>query len=150
MLTSIQDILSRHSEEVLESVSRSFPLEKTRRRPIYVLIGQDNLVYATALPAEGKSDLLRKFKKEPVSISVAAWDPADSPGYTYEVCQVDAKGQDELLANFWRYLEENLVGRGGVRYNRLPLYLAEYAWKFNHRKLSRERKLKRLLNLLSG
>lgn len=152
LANSLSDIFSRHTEEVLEDVSRSFPLEKTRRRPLYVLFGQNNLVYATALPAEGKSDLLRKFKKEPVSISVAYWIPVDEPdtGYTYQECQVDVKCQDELLSTFWRYLEENLVGRGGIRYNRLPLYLAEYAWKFNHRKLSRERKLKRLLNLLSG
>jgi ribosomal protein L37E len=150
--TSVNDILSRHTEAVLEGVSRSFPLANTRRRPLYILIGRDNLVYATALSAEGKSDLIRKLKKEPVSLSIACWTPADesAAGYAYEACQVDAKVQDELLSSFWRYLEENLVGRGGIRYNRLPLYLAEYAWKFNHRKLSRERKLQRLINLLSG
>ncbi|HUT99320.1 MAG TPA: hypothetical protein VM054_09625 [bacterium] len=150
LAASLKDILSRHNEAVLEGVSRSFPWINTRRRPLYILIGRNDLVYATALPAEGKSDLIRKFKKEPVSLSIAYWTPTDGPeaGYIYEACQVDAKGQDELLSNFWSYLRENLVGRGGIRYTRLPLYLAEYAWKFNHRKLSRDRKLNRLLNLL--
>ncbi|MCX7021528.1 MAG: hypothetical protein NTW26_04490 [bacterium] len=149
---SMLGILTSHTKEVLEGVSCAFPLEKTHNRPLFVIIGHNKTVYATALPADGKSLLLAKLKSEPVSLSIARWAPQDEPedGYAYEVCQVGVEGQIELLSNFWCYLRENLVGRGGIRYNRLPLYLAEYTWKFNHRKLSRERKLKNLLNLLSG
>lgn len=147
---SQQGILTRHTEEALESVSSAFPLENTRKRPLYILIVQGKTVYATALPAEGRSLLLSKLKSEPVSLSIVRWTSKDESeeGYVNEVCQIGAEGQIELLTSFWSYLRENLVGRGGIRYNRLPLYLAEYAWKFNHRKLSRDRKLNRLLNLL--
>jgi hypothetical protein len=143
-------VLTRHTEDVLEGVSQAFPLEKTRKRPLYILLGQGKKVHATALPEEGRSLLLSKLKSEPVSVSIVRWTSKDEPeeGCVNEVCQIGAEGQIELLSSFWSYLRENLVGRGGIRYNRLPLYLAEYAWKFNHRKLSRDRKLNRLLNLL--
>jgi hypothetical protein len=149
---SVSGVLDDHTKEVLDSVSRAFPLKAARRRPLFVLLAQKNLVYATALPVNGKSTLVEKFKGEPVALSVAGWVPREEPGerYVNEVCQIDEKSQIELISNFWGYLKENLIGRGGIRYNRLPLYFAEYAWKFNHRKLSRERKLKALLNILSG
>jgi hypothetical protein len=143
-------ILLRHTEDVLEGVAKAFPLEKTRKRPLYILFGQGKKVHATALPEEGRPLLLSKMKSEPVSLSIVRWLPKEESeeGCVNEVCQIGAEGQIDVLTSFWSYLKENLVGRGGIRYNRLPLYLAEYAWKFNHRKLSRDRKLNRLVNLL--
>jgi hypothetical protein len=149
---TMQGVLAKHTGNALASVSRAFPLAKTRQRPLFVLIGQKKAVYATALPVDGKADLLKKMKSEPVSVSIGRVSPQDESGegYVNEMCQFDEESQIELLSNFWSYLRENLIGRGGIRYNRLPLYLAEYAWKFNHRKLSRERKLQQLLNMLSS
>jgi len=37
------------------------------------------------------------------------------------------------LEGFWGYLKRRLSAKGGIRKERLPLYLAEYVWKYNHR-----------------
>lgn len=39
------------------------------------------------------------------------------------------------LEGFWGYLKRMLSAKGGVRKERLPLYLAEYVWRYNHRGL---------------
>ncbi len=39
------------------------------------------------------------------------------------------------LEGFWGYLERKLAAKGGIRRERLPLYLGEYVWRYNHRKL---------------
>jgi len=48
------------------------------------------------------------------------------------------------LEGFWGYLKRKLAAKGGVRREKLPIYLGEYIWRFNHRKLS----LKEQENLL--
>jgi transposase len=54
------------------------------------------------------------------------------------------------LEGFWGYLKRRLAAKGGVRRERLPLYLAEYVWRYNHRKLSVREQVKSLLNLLQS
>jgi hypothetical protein len=49
---------------------------------------------------------------------------------------------------FWAYLQRQLSARGGIRRERLGLYLAEYAWRYNHRHLSSAEKLRELLKLI--
>ena len=48
------------------------------------------------------------------------------------------------LEGFWGYLKRKLSAKGGIRREKLPLYLGEYVWRYNHRKLS----LKEQENLL--
>lgn len=52
------------------------------------------------------------------------------------------------LEGFWGYLKRQLAAKGGIRRDRLPLYLAEYVWKYNHRKRPRKLQENRLLQLL--
>jgi len=40
------------------------------------------------------------------------------------------------LEGFWGYLKRKLVAKGGVRREKLPLYLGEYVWIYNHKSLS--------------
>lgn len=40
------------------------------------------------------------------------------------------------LEGFWGYLKRKLSAKGGIRRTRLPLYLGEYVWRYNHRALS--------------
>ena len=49
---------------------------------------------------------------------------------------------------FWAYLQRQLRATGGIRRERLALYLAAYAWRYNHRKLSRDEQVNALLALL--
>ncbi|MFC1943717.1 IS3 family transposase [Chloroflexota bacterium] len=40
------------------------------------------------------------------------------------------------LEGFWGYLKRMLAAKGGIRREQLPLYLTEYVWWYNHRKLA--------------
>jgi len=52
------------------------------------------------------------------------------------------------LEGFWGYLKRRLAAKGGIRPSRLPLYVAEYVWRYNHRRLSVDEQVHRLVNLL--
>ncbi len=54
------------------------------------------------------------------------------------------------LEGFWGYLKRRLAAKGGVRRERLPLYLAEYVWRYNHRRLSGPEQVKTLFKLLQS
>jgi len=52
------------------------------------------------------------------------------------------------VESFWAYLQRQLRSKGGIRRSRLDLYLAEYAWRYNHRKLSPEQQVRALMQLV--
>jgi hypothetical protein len=49
---------------------------------------------------------------------------------------------------FWSYLQRQLRSKGGIRRERLGLYLADFAWRYNHRKLARSEQVRQLLTLI--
>jgi len=49
---------------------------------------------------------------------------------------------------FWAYLQRQLRATGGIRRERLGLYLAGYAWRYNHRTLSPAEQLAAILTLI--
>ena len=52
------------------------------------------------------------------------------------------------IESFWGYLKRRLKTTGGIRTDRLPLFLGEEVWRFNHRTLSRDAQVQKLLALL--
>jgi len=52
------------------------------------------------------------------------------------------------LEGFWGYLKRQLAAKGGIRRERQGLYLAEYVWRYNNRKLTLADQVKKLLALL--
>ncbi len=49
---------------------------------------------------------------------------------------------------FWSNLQRQLRARGGIRRERLGLYLAAFAWRYNHRKLPPAQQVKELMTLI--
>jgi len=49
---------------------------------------------------------------------------------------------------FWAYLQRQLRARGGIRRERLALYLAEYVWRYHRRTLSSAELVEELMNLV--
>ena len=49
---------------------------------------------------------------------------------------------------FWAYVQRQLRGKGGIRRERLDLYLASVAWRYNHRKIPPAEQVEELLGLL--
>ncbi len=52
------------------------------------------------------------------------------------------------IESFWGYLKRRLKITGGIRVERLPLFLGEEIWRFNNRKLTLDEKAERLYQLL--
>ena len=52
------------------------------------------------------------------------------------------------IEGFWGYLQRQLRAKGGVRRERLPLYIAEYVWRYNHRRLSPAEQVRELFTLM--
>lgn len=52
------------------------------------------------------------------------------------------------LFTFWNFLKRRLSVKRGIRPHRLPFYLAEYTWRFNHRHLSRHQQQRQIMSLL--
>ena len=61
-----------------------------------------------------------------------------------------ARGKNHIngLEGFFGYLKRQLASRGGIRRERLPLYLAEYVWRYNNRKLPLNQQINKLLKLI--
>jgi transposase len=49
---------------------------------------------------------------------------------------------------FWAYLQHQLRATGGIRRERLAVYLAAYAWRFNRRKMPQHEQIEELLSLI--
>ncbi len=61
----------------------------------------------------------------------------------------DGKGNHiNGLEGFWGYLKRKLASKGGIRREKLPLYLAEYVWRYNHRSDPERIKVRRIIQLL--
>jgi transposase len=54
------------------------------------------------------------------------------------------------LEGFWGYLKRRLAAKGGIRKERLALYLAEYVWRYNHRDLEIKDQVNCVLALLEN
>ena len=52
------------------------------------------------------------------------------------------------IESFWGYLKRRLKITGGIRIERLPLFLGEEIWRFNNRKLTLDEKTEKLYQLL--
>ena len=52
------------------------------------------------------------------------------------------------IEGFWGYLKRNLAMIGGIRRDRMQLFVAELVWRYNHRHLTPNEKQKELLKLI--
>ena len=84
--------------------------------------------------AVGKTDMDRLAKNIAQEAGLAA------KGYVHRLVKhhkgeySDGKGNHiNGLEGFWGYLKRRLAAKGGIRKERLPLYLAEYVWRYNLR-----------------
>ena len=52
------------------------------------------------------------------------------------------------LEGLWADVQQRLKARGGIRRERMDLYLSAFVWRYNHRKLSSSEQLDELLRLI--
>lgn len=133
----------------------------TSKTPVFGILCRGGQVWAQIVPDVEAETLLPLIRRRVQRGSVICSDTWTSytgiaaKGYVHRLVEHGTGEYSDRsgvhingLEGFWGYLKRRLAAKGGIRRERLPLYLAEYVWRYNHRSLSREQQVQRLMNLL--
>ena len=132
----------------------------TSKQAVFGLLCRGGEVWAEVVPnveAKTLQPLLRQ-RVQPGSVvcsdTFAGYTGLAAGGYIHRLVDHSQAFSDRTgghingLEGFWGYLKRRLAAKGGIRRERLPLYLAEYAWRYNHRRDTPSQQLRELITLL--
>lgn len=133
----------------------------TVKTPVFGILCRGGQVWAQVVPDVEARTLLPLIRRRVRRGSVVCSDTWKSytgvaaNGYVHRLVE-HAQGEFSNqrgnhingLEGFWGYLKRRLAAKGGIRRERLPLYLAEYVWRYNHRRLSLQQQVQKLMKLL--
>ncbi|MCJ7808427.1 MAG: IS1595 family transposase [Dehalococcoidia bacterium] len=135
----------------------------TSKQAVFGILCRNGKVWAEVVPDVGANTLMPLLRNRVAKGSIVCSDTFRSytgvaaRGYVHRLVKhdqqeyVDAQGNHiNGLEGFWGYLKRKLVAKGGIRRERLPLYLAEYVWRYNHRDMKIEYQIKLILSLLQN
>ncbi len=135
----------------------------TSKQAVLGILCRGGQVWAEVVQDAEANTLMPLLKKRAAKGSIACSDTFRSytgvaaRGYVHRLVKhdqqeyVDAQGNHiNRLEGFWGYLKRRLAARGGIRRERLPLYLAEYVWRYNHRDMEIKDQIKLILSLLQS
>ena len=135
----------------------------TTKQPVFGILCRNGTVWAEVVD-DVESDTLQSLitqKVSPGSIVCSdtwkAYTGIAARGYVHRLVNhgerqySDGKGNHiNGLEGFWGYLKRKLASKGGIRREKLPLYLGEYVWRYNHRSNPERIKMKRIIQLLEN
>ena len=133
----------------------------TTKQPVFGILCRNGTVWAEVVDDVGADTLQPLISKKVSAGSIIcsdtwkAYTGIASRGYVHRLVNhgekqySDGKGNHiNGLEGFWGYLKRKLVSKGGIRREKLPLYLGEYVWRYNHRNENDNVKVKRIIKLL--
>jgi transposase-like protein len=134
---------------------------RTSKQPVLGILCRHDYVWAEIVTGVESTTLLPLINQRAKCSSVIYSDTwrgyADiaASGCVYRLIDCsksefsDAKGtRINGLVGFWGYLKRHLVSKGAIRRERIPLYSAEYVWRFNHCQYSRNGQIAKPLKML--
>jgi len=133
----------------------------TTKQPVFGILARNGKVHAEMVDNTEAKDLIPIITKRVrsgtriCSDTWRAYTGLATKGYVHRTVEHQKKeytrGKNHIngLEGFWGYLKRQLASRGGIRKERLPLYLAEYVWRYNNRKLTVEKQIEKILNLVA-
>ena len=133
----------------------------TTKQPVFGILARSGKVFARLVDDVEAKDLIpiieNKIKKgtKICSDTWRAYTGLATKGYVHRTVEHGEKeyvrGRNHIngLEGFFGYLKRQLSSRGGIRRERLNLYLAEYVWRYNNRDLMIENQIIKLLNLVA-
>lgn len=123
-------------------------------RPPLGLYAAHGRVWAEAVPdaeAEELGRLLRE-RSRPRSIDLRSLHRYSAVVYRGRLYRLADAGAGRVpfgqIEAFWAYLQRHLRAKGGIRRERLGLYLAEFSWRYNQRKLPPAEQVRALMALI--
>jgi len=135
----------------------------TSKQAVFGILCRSGQVWAEVVPNVEANTLIPLLRKQVAKGSVVCSDTFRSytgvaaRGYVHRLVKhdqqeyVDTQGNHiNGLEGFWGYLKRKLVAKGGIRRERLPLYLAEYVWRYNHRNMEIKDQIKLILSMLQN
>lgn len=133
----------------------------TTKQPVFGILCRNGKVWATLVDNVEAKDLIPIIEKrvkpgtKVCSDTWRAYTGLATRGYVHRTVEHSEKeyvrGRNHIngLEGFFGYLKRQLASRGGVRRERLRLYLAEYVWRYNNRDLPVEKQVEKLFNLVA-
>jgi len=132
----------------------------TSKQPVFGIYARKGIVWAELFDGVGSSTLqplIKKQVRKGSTIHSDTWKGYTgiaTNGYVHRLVDHQKEFANKGvhingLEGFWGYLKRKLAAKGGIRRDRLSLYLGEYVWRYNHRKLSIDGKVLRLIKLLN-
>lgn len=135
----------------------------TSKQPVFGILCRGGKIWATLVDDVQAKTLMPLIKKKVAKGSTVCSDTfrsytgVASGGYVHRLVN---HGEGEFsagngnhingLEGFWGYLKRKLAAKGGIRRERLNLYLAEYLWRYNNRDKKTEQKVNAVLRLVYG
>jgi transposase len=133
----------------------------TKKQPVFGILCRNGTVWAEVVEDVGADTLQPLISRKVSTGSIVcsdtwkAYTGIAARGYVHRLVNhgerqyTDGKGNHiNGLEGFWGYLKRKLASKGGIRRERLPLYLGEYVWRYNHRNDNDNVKVKRIIKLL--
>ena len=134
----------------------------TTKQPVFGILCRSGKVFAELVDDTEAKDLIPIITKKVklgtriCSDTWRAYTGLATRGYVHRTVEHQkkeyARGKNHIngLEGFWGYLKRKLASKGGVRREYLYLFLGEYVWRYNYRKLSLEEQRKRIVKLLKS
>jgi len=135
----------------------------TKKQPVFGILCRNGQVWAEVVDnveAETLQPLISRKVSTGSTVCSDTWKAYTgiaARGYVHRLVNhgekqySDGKGNHiNGLEGFWGFLKRKLASKGGITTQKLPLYLAEYVWRYNHRIDSDRIKMKRILLLLEN
>lgn len=133
----------------------------TSKQPVFGIYARNGTVWAEIVDDVGSSTLqplIRKQVRKGSTICSDTWKGYTgiaANGYVHRLVDhqkefANKEAHINGLEGFWGYLKRRLVAKGGIRRERLGLYLGEHVWRYNHRKLPVDDQVKKLMELLKN
>ena len=135
----------------------------TSKQAVFGILCRSGQVWAEVVPDVEANTLMPLLRKRVAKGSIVCSDTFRSytgvaaRGYVHRLVKheqqeyVDSQGNHiNGLEGFWGYLKRRLAAKGGIRRERLPLYLAEYVWRYNHRDMEIKNQINLILSLLQN
>lgn len=132
----------------------------TTKQPVFGILCRSGKVFAELVDkteAENLIPIITKKVKPGTRICSDTWKAYTGlavKGYVHRTVRHRekqyAKGKNHIngLEGFWGYLKRKLAAKGGVRKKYLALFLGEYVWRYNNRKINTKEQAKKILELL--
>ena len=133
----------------------------TSKQPVFGIYARKGTVWAEIVDDVGSETLqtiIKKHVRKGSTICSDTWKGYTgiaTKGYVHRLVDHQKEYANKGihingLEGFWGYLKRRLVAKGGIRRERLGLYLGEYVWRYNNRKLSVDDKVNKLMKLLKN